>query len=153
VLGYTVQMHFFQTFHYRIEAILGERLFHLLRYLISGGTAAMSNVAILFLLVQFAHLHYLQASILAYLMAIVVSFTLQKFWTFQNKQTHDVQSQFARYTAVVLINLALNTLLMYILVTHMDVWYIFAQILTTSVVAVTGYFGYKHFVFVDRGTA
>jgi len=143
-------MHFFTALHQRAEALLGERLFHLFRYLISGGTAAATNVGILFLLVQFAGIHYLSASIMAYLLAIVVSFTLQKFWTFQDRPTHDIRAQFLRYVTVILANLALNTGLMYILVTHFHVWYILAQIMAIAVIAVTGYFGYKYFVFVER---
>lgn len=152
-MGYTVQMHLFTALHQRAEALLGARLFHLLRYLISGGTAAVTNVGILFLLVQFGNIHYLLSSIIAYLLAIVVSFTLQKFWTFQDRPTHDIQSQFFRYVTVVLANLALNTGLMYVLVTHFSIWYIFAQIMAIAVIAVTGYFGYKYFVFVERTTS
>lgn len=149
-MGYTVQMRFFQTLHVWLENLLGERLFHLLRYLISGGTAATTHVSALFVLVQFAGFHYLMASVFAYILAIGVSFTLQKFWTFQDKLVHDVHMQFGRYITVVLANLILNTFLMYILVSHAGLWYVLAQILTTAVVAVTGYFGYKHFVFVKR---
>lgn len=136
--------------HFRIEAILGTRLFHLVRYLISGGIAATTNVGILFLLVHFAHLHYLSASIAAYLLAVVVSFTLQKFWTFQDKPTHDIPSQFSRYSIVVVTNLLLNTLLMYLFVDTFGIWYIFAQIGATAIVAVAGYFGYRFFVFKER---
>ncbi|PIR84918.1 hypothetical protein COU16_00155 [Candidatus Kaiserbacteria bacterium CG10_big_fil_rev_8_21_14_0_10_47_16] len=136
--------------HFRVEAVLGERLFHLVRYLISGGIAATTNVGILFLLVHFGDLHYLPASVLAYLLAIVVSFTLQKFWTFQDKPTHDVHTQFSRYIIVVVMNLLLNTAIMYILVDTFSVWYILAQIVATALVAITGYFAYRHFVFKER---
>ncbi len=139
--------------HHHIEKVLGERLFHLLRYLISGGMAAISNIGALFLLVQFGNFHYLSASILAYLFGIVVSFTLQKFWTFQDKPTHDLHAQFARYMLVVLCNLLLNTSLMYLLVSQLGLWYILAQILATAVVAIIGYYAYKHFVFTERVTA
>jgi putative flippase GtrA len=145
-------MSVFTALHQQAEAWLGKRLFRLFRYLISGGTAAATNVGILFLLVQFWNFHYLQASITAYLLAIVVSFTLQKFWTFQDRPTHDVHAQFFRYVTVVLANLALNTALMYVFVSTMHIWYIFAQILAIAIIAVTGYFGYKYFVFVERTT-
>ena len=143
-------MHLFTALHQRLEAWLGARVFHLIRYIISGATAAATNVGILFLLVQFVGVHYLSASIMAYLLAIVVSFTLQKFWTFQDRPTHDIHAQFFRYVTVVLANLAVNTVLMYIFVTHLHIWYIFAQIMAIAVIAITGYFGYKYFVFVER---
>jgi putative flippase GtrA len=150
LLEYTVQMHFFRSIHNLTESLLGPKLFHLIRYLLSGGTAAAFNVGILFLLVQYGNFHYLQASIMAYLIAIAVSFTLQKFWTFQDKPIHDIRSQFFRYILIVFANLGLNTFIMYLFVTKFGVWYIFAQIMTTGLVAVTGYFGYKYFVFKER---
>jgi putative flippase GtrA len=145
-------MQFFYVLHNRVEMILGERIFHLIRYVISGGTAGVTNLIVLFLLVQYGNIHYLTASVLAYTSGIVVSFTLQKFWTFQDRPTHDVHAQFMRYITIVLANLALNTALMYLLVTHLDVWYLFAQMMAIIVIAITGYLGYKHFVFVARQT-
>lgn len=134
----------------QIEALLGPRAFKLVRYLISGGTAATSNLTTLFFLVQFGHMHYLPASILAFAISVVVSFTMQKFWTFQDTPLHDVHTQFARYLAIVLMNLLLNTSLVYLLVEKAGVWYLIAQGLASVVVAIAGYFGYRHFVFRDR---
>ncbi len=136
--------------HNQAEALLGVRIFHLLRYLISGGTAAATHVSVLYLLVQFANFHYLAASIAAYVAGIVVSFTLHKFWTFGDKPTHDMHLQFGRYLTIVVLNLVLNTSLMYLFVTQLSVWYLYAQIITTAIIAITGYLGYKYFVFVKR---
>lgn len=134
----------------RIEAVTGARTYRLIRYLSSGGTAAASNLAVLFLLVHVGHLHYLAASVIAFVMSIAVSFSMQKFWTFQDMPIHDVHTQFARYLAVLLVNLALNTILMYLFVEKIGMWYLSAQVLATTVVAVTGYIGYKHIVFRER---
>ena len=136
--------------HRSVEAALGARAYHLLRYLISGATAAASNIAVLFILVHFGGMHYLYASIISFIASVAVSFTLQKFWTFQDMFTHDMREQFARYSVVVLANLALNTGLMYLFVEEVGLWYVLAQIITTSIVAVVGYIGYKHFVFRER---
>lgn len=133
-----------------IEKAIGARLYRLLRYLISGGTAAASNLLFLFLLVHFGHIHYLTASIIAFLLSAGVSFTMQKFWTFQDTVVKDMHQQFGRYVVALFINLALNTLLMYLLVERIGLWYVYAQILTTALVAISGYFVYKYFVFRAR---
>ena len=104
----------------------------------------------LFVLVQFGHVHYLKASVLAFAMSVVVSFTMQKFWTFHDNHVYDVHAQFARYLVVILANLALNTALVYLLVETVGVWYLAAQFVATVVIAVTGDFAYRHFVFRDR---
>ena len=132
------------------ETLLGARLFKLVRYIISGGTAALTNMASLFLLVQFGRVYYLYASILAFLISVAVSFTMQKFWTFHDNHVYDVHAQFARYLVVILANLALNTALVYLLVETIGVWYLAAQLIATVIIAAIGYFAYRYFVFRDR---
>jgi putative flippase GtrA len=135
-----------------MESLFGVRVFRLIRYVFSGGTAAASNVTALFLLVEFGKLYYLYASILAFIFSLAISFTLHKFLTFRDRETRDVHSQFGRYLIVVLGNLALNTALVYVLVESGGVWYLFAQILAAVVIAVTGYVGYKYFVFREQAS-
>lgn len=141
------------SINHSLEVALGAHAYHLLRYLMSGATAAASNIALLYLLVHFGGMHYLYASVIAFLASVAVSFTLQKFWTFRDRFTHDVREQFTRYSVVVLVNLTLNTGLMYALVDWAALWYVLAQVITTSVVAVVGYIGYKRFVFRERPPA
>jgi len=131
----------------RARQALGERLFRLVRYMVSGGTAALFNFGILFILVHFGKMYYLYASMLAFTLSIAVSFTLQKFWTFRNSHLEGVHLQFARYLAIVLLNLILNTALVYFFVEKLGVWYLLAQVIATLIIAVIGYFGYRHFVF------
>lgn len=143
-------MTWYARIHRLIEAVIGARAYRLLRYLMSGTMAAASNLAVLFILVHFGRIYYLYASIAAFIASVAVSFTLQKFWTFQDMFIHDVQEQFVRYSAVVLANLALNTVLMYFFVEKAGLWYLFAQVLTTGIVAIVGYVAYKRFVFRER---
>ena len=142
-----------QVLHDKAESLLGARLFKMARYLTSGATAAATNIGILFLLVQFGQMHYLPASVIAFVCSVAVSFTLQKFWTFQDHHTHDVHSQFGRYLAVILTNLALNTIFVYTLVEKFAVWYLLAQPISGLLLAVAGYYAYKHLVFQARPTA
>ncbi len=133
-----------------VEALLGVRTFKLIRYVTSGGTAALANMTALFLLVHFGHVYYLYASILAFIISVGVSFTMQKFWTFRDAHMHDIHTQFARYILVIVANLILNTLLMYMLVEKAGVWYLSAQFFTVIAIAFVGYFAYRHFVFRER---
>lgn len=136
--------------HTRAEGLMGARVYRLVRYLISGGTAAASNLAFLFLLVHFFEVYYLYASVIAFILSIAVSFTMQKFWTFQDSLLHDVRMQFGRYLVVLVANLVLNTLLMYVFVEYLGWWYVYAQVVATGIVAIVGYFGYRNFVFRVR---
>ena len=134
-----------------VEAKLGTRVFKLIRYLISGGTAALVNFTTLFVLVQFIDIHYLSASILAFVVSIAISFAMQKFWTFRDKLVHDIHMQFSRYAVVISSSLLINTTLVYLMVERLHTWYLLAQVLATVIIAVINFFAYRHFVFEERG--
>lgn len=139
-----------EDIHQAIEIRVGERAHKLIRYLISGGTAALVNWGTLFLLVHLGNMYYVHASILSFIASIGVSFAMQKFWTFRDNLVHDIHIQFTRYLVVILVSLLLNTALIYFLVEKVHVWYMFAQVIATILVAITNFFCYKHFVFSAR---
>lgn len=127
---------------------MSPRLQKLARYIISGGTAATINLSTLFLLVHFLHIYYLAASVASFSTALVVSFLMQKFWTFQNAETTGMHFQFARYIlTTVTVNLGINTGLMYLFVSILGIWYLAAQVLAGIILAVFSYFIYQMFVF------
>ncbi|MDP3957998.1 MAG: GtrA family protein [bacterium] len=117
------------------------------KYVISGGAATLANLLVLYTLAEYARLYYLIASVIAFIVSIAVSFSMQKFWTFRDKTTEGVHIQFFWYLLVVLGNLALNTLLVYALVEWLSVWYVLSQFLAGVVIAVIGFFAYRNFVF------
>ena len=54
--------------------------FKIVRYLISGGTAAAINLSLLFLLTEFVGMWYLASSVLSFIAGFTASFLFQKFW-------------------------------------------------------------------------
>ncbi len=140
----------FEDLHKTFEAKIGGRTSKLIRYLISGGTAAAVNWGTLFLLVHIGTMHYLTASVVSFLVSIGASFTMQKFWTFRDNLVHDIHTQFSRYLVVILCSLLLNTVLVYLLVEIAHVWYLTSQVIATVIIAITNFFCYKHFVFKER---
>jgi putative flippase GtrA len=117
------------------------------RYIVSGGTATAVNLLILFLLVHFAGVYYLLASIISFISSTVVSFTLQKFWTFGDRARERMHFQFALYAGITAVNIAVNTLLMYLFVTEFGIWYLASQVLSGLIIALMSYFTYQKFVF------
>jgi len=120
-----------------------------IRYVFSGSTGAATNLTGLFILVHFAHIHYLFASIISFLIALVVGFVMQKFWTFNDHTANRIHTQFVIFTIVATINLCINTLLMYLFVSFFGIWYLFAQVFTSLLIAMESYVVYKKFVFIE----
>ncbi|MSU73823.1 GtrA family protein [Candidatus Kaiserbacteria bacterium] len=125
-------------------------LARLVRFVISGGTATAVNLGILFLLTHIFGLWYLTSSIIAFMVAFFVSFTLQKFWTFEDASRSRLRSQAIIYFLIILFDLGVNTALMYFFVEHLHLHYLIAQLISGVMIAVMNYFSYKHLVF--RGT-
>ncbi|MCX6786454.1 MAG: GtrA family protein [Candidatus Kaiserbacteria bacterium] len=119
----------------------------IIRYVISGGTAAFTSVGLLFVFVHFIGAQYIVASAFAFIFGFLVSFTLQKLWTFNNKGTSRTHIQLAQYLAITLGNLALNTLLVYTGVEILGLWYLLAQLIASGLIAFYSYFVYRRFVF------
>jgi len=119
----------------------------IVRYLFSGGMAAITNIAILFALVHFFHVWYLLAAVASYIFAISVSFMMQKFFTFSDYTKRKIKQQTLFYFLIQLFNLGLNTLLMYISVDILKIYYIVAQVLIIGIIAIYSFFAYKHLVF------
>jgi putative flippase GtrA len=119
----------------------------LLRYLFSGGIAAVTDLVLLYVFTDVWGMWYIISSILAFLVAFVVSFILQKFFTFQDHAMEGVHGQALIYLAVTGTNLALNTGLIYLFVQYTGLHYIPAQIVTSILIAIESFLVYQAFIF------
>jgi len=118
----------------------------LVRYIISGGTAALTDLVLLYILNTVLGVHYLVASVLAFLGAFFVSFTLHKFWTFKSHE-QETHKQAIMYMGTSLFGLCLNTFLMYIFVEHFHIMVILSQVFVQALVACCTFFISRNFVF------
>lgn len=122
--------------------------FHaLFKYVVSGGSSACANLAVLYLLTEYAHVHYLLSAILAFILSFLISFLLQKFWTFKDLSKEGLHWQMIWYFVLSLVNLVLNTLLIYFFVEYVHLWYVMAAIIAGGLLAISNFFVYKHVIF------
>lgn len=122
----------------------------IVRYVVAGGTSATVDLSLLYLLNDVLHLHYLPAAILAFCGAFGVSFVLHKFWTFKNASRHKMHHQVGLYLLTSLFGLLLNTLLMYIFVSHLHFHVLIAQVIVGLLVACCTFFLSRNIVFKHR---
>lgn len=115
----------------------------ILRYILSGLIASGVMFLSLVFLREILHIWYLYSSSLAFVMAFVTSFLLQKFWTFKNNTTVQVPRQLTLFLVVSLIGLGVNGLGMFILVDKIGIWYLVSQIIMTTLIAASSFFSYR----------
>jgi putative flippase GtrA len=117
------------------------------RYGISGVTGAVLQTLILYIWVSILGLqaHYLWGLVVGFCITIVVSFNLQKYWTFAGRAHHHMpHRQFVFYTLTALGGLGLNTILLYfskVIIERLGldffhVWYLIAQVIIIFIVAI-----------------
>lgn len=120
--------------------ILIHRIF---RYLISGGTAAFVNTGLLYLFTDIFGLYYLLSGVISFSIAVIVSFILQKRWTFEDQTTHTTRKKFVIFVVIAVINLIANTFLLYAFTDWFGLYHIYSQILASGIVAIWSFFIYK----------
>ena len=123
------------------------------KYVVSGGSSACANIGVLYLLTEYAHVHYLLSAVLAFIVAFFISFFLQKFWTFKDTRKEMMHRQMAWYLVLSLLNLLVNTLLIYILVEYVHLWYVAAAVVSGALLAISNFFVYKHVIFTTEPVA
>ena len=125
----------------------------IVKFIISGGTAALVNFSLLYFFTDILGIWYLLSSVLSFVFSFFVSFYLQKFWTFGDKNKEALYKQMVIYLLIAFLNLTINTVSMYVLVDFFKVWYMLAQFFITAIIALWNFIVYKFFIFNQKAFA
>lgn len=120
------------------------------KFIISGSTAALVNFGTFFILNSFFSVYYLLSSVVAFSVAAIASFCLQKFWTFEDQSFRRVHIQFSLFVGIISLNLGLNTLLVYLFVSLLGLSHLLSQILAGILVALESFFVFRHIIFKQQ---
>jgi len=122
----------------------------IIKFLAVGGLVAVFNLLFLYLFTEFFHFWYLISSIISYFMAVVLNFTLQKFWVFENKNEGVLSNQMFWYGLISIGYLLANTCLMYLFVDILHIQYLVSQTVITLILSLLNYFINRNFIFRQR---
>jgi putative flippase GtrA len=116
-----------------------------IRFGLSGALATATHVAVFVLLVEWAHMRPLFASVPAFLSALGVSYVLNYRWTFSATGPHRIM--LPKFLLVSSSGLLLNLLITYLVVDIWQLWYGFALLAIILLVPVSTYLLSKFWVF------
>ncbi len=122
----------------------------IVKYILSGGSAAVVNIGSFKILHDYFSLWYILSSIGAYSIAFFVSFILQKFWTFNNLSKDMIRREVVFFLVYNIFGLALNTSLVYMFVEFLLLNAILAQIIAGLLVALCSFFVYRSIFTVTK---
>ena len=123
------------------------------RFVLAGAFAFTINLVALYFFTDIVGIYYLVSTVLAFLISFSVSFTLQKFWTFQDNSRDHLHIQLPLYLGMQLTNITLNAGLMFVFVEYMHVWYLYSQGVISLVLAAVIFFLNKKYIFKKREEA
>jgi len=123
---------------------------HVLKYLVSGGIATATSLVLLYVFTEWLGLWYLFSAVLAFIFTFFISFTLQKFWVFKDTSKDRIVMQGGAFLTIAIINLGINTLGMFILVSKLHIWYMLAEVLVLGFIAIENYVLQRNLVFVKK---
>jgi len=114
----------------------------ILRFALSGGTAALTTLFVLYLLHGLLSAPYLAASAIGFLAGVSINFLLQRRVVFLRTGRAGVRREAATFLVVNLIALVLNTALLYIFVEFLHLYYLAAQVLVQVIIAAGSFLVY-----------
>lgn len=123
---------------------------HIIKYIFAGGLATISNLVILFVSVHYFKLWYLTGAVIAFCVAVIISYLLQKFFVFKDYSRQDMRKQFLNFFIFNIAMLSVNTLLMYTFVDIIGFYYLFAQVLSSVVGACVNYIYFNRVIFKKK---
>lgn len=120
-------------------------LIRVIRFVVSGTTSAGVAIALLYAFTEWGGLWYMTSAGLALACSLLVSFVLQKYWTFSGHERTGTIREVSLFLLMNTVNLGLNALGLFLLVEYGHIWYIAAEFISALVVAVLT-FGFMRLV-------
>lgn len=122
-------------------------LIQLFRYVFVGGIAFLADFGCLFLLTEYAGLHYLISATIAFIIGLSVNYLVSTLWIFQKGKVKNRYVEFLFFTLIGVVGLGLNELIMYVFTDLMDVHYLLSKIISTVLVFLWNFLARKYMLF------
>lgn len=117
----------------------------MLKYLLVGFICNLIEITGLYILTEFFNLLYIYSNIVIGFTALMISYLLNNFWTFGNKQIS--KSRIFVLISVHFFNLGISTLLIYVFASLLHIYYMLAKILTNSICVIWNYLISKFIIY------
>lgn len=135
--------------HYPALYHLCDRYKEFIKFFVAGSSAGVTNLVLLYFFYGLLKFDVILSTSIAFILSFLVSFVLQKLWTFRNYSREQVTRQLILYVINIAIGLGLNAWLMHLLVNVWSVWYMLAGVLVNLFIGIWNYIVYRYLVFKE----
>jgi len=124
-----------------------------MRYCVVGGMAFGVDFLALFLLADYAGVHYLVAACMAYLLGMVVNYLISVRWVFDFRRVRQWEREFAIFFVIGIAGLILNGLIIALLVEGFGAPYLAGKLVAAALILFFNFGMRKTLLFSARRAA
>jgi len=106
------------------------------RYLVVGGVAFVVDFGLLYLLTELAGLYYLISAAIAFLFGLLTNYCLSRLWVFDRRTIKNVAVEFVIFTAIGIVGLGLNEVIIWYVREKIHFHYMFAKAISAGLVLI-----------------
>lgn len=123
----------------------------LFRYLFVGGLAFVVDYGLLFVLTEYAGLHYLASATIAFIAGLTVNYFLSTSWIFRSGAViKNKVGEFVVFALIGVVGLVLTNVLLFLFTDVCGIHYMVSKLITTALVMLWNFFGRKLILFNEK---
>ncbi len=120
------------------------------RYFFVGGAAAVVDIGIFFLFAKLAGYDYLLVGCVGFLLATAVNYSLSVKHVFESGVRFTKRKEIILVYAVSLVGLAINQLVLYVIISHMENELMLAKLAATAILFAWNFFARNFIIFREE---
>lgn len=122
-------------------------LVQFVRYFFVGGFAFVVDFGLLYILTEYAGLHYLLSATLSFIVGLLVNYIISCIWVFNNSKFKNRIVEFLFFAAIGVVGLGLNDFFIWLFTDCIGTHYMFSKIVAATLVYLWNFFARKYLVF------
>ena len=134
-------------FHKLFYGSTDKLLVQFVRYFFVGGFAFVVDFGLLYILTEYAGLHYLLSATLSFIAGLLVNYIISCLWVFNGSKLMNRLVEFVFFAAIGVVGLALNDTLIWLFTDCIGTHYMFSKIVAAAMVYLWNFFARKYLVF------
>ena len=134
-------------FHKLFYGSTDKLLVQFVRYVFVGAFAFVIDFGLLYILTEYARLHYLLSATLSFIAGLLVNYIISCLWVFNGSKFKNRLVEFLFFAAIGVVGLALNDALIWLFTDCIGTHYMFSKIVAAAMVYLWNFFARKYLVF------